>query len=403
MPEFHARFSPSSGARWIACPGSIAAQEALGEKTDDSSAASREGTAAHSLLEVCLVLGADPEAFRGLVLDPGLPAVDSGMVDGVQVALDWLQEYIEDYGRNNLIVIPERRVYIGPMIGLPEEDCNGTSDIIIVHKDMSWITVADYKHGKKAVEAKNNPQMMLYTCGGMYEANGRAVPKKAPFKNIRNIVIQPRAAKRHPVEMDEYKPGKLTTFMQKAQHAAQLALSPDAPRTAGEHCNFCRAKANCQTYRRRARAVAADEFGEIADPDTIPDEEVERVLEEAELLQGFIKSIKARALRMLQSGYQFQNFQLGWGRRTRQFESVEDLAEWCAEKGIPRDVYAPRTTISPAELEKHLRAIGVIKRRKPGEEFVSPIEHLVTYSLPSAAIKPRNGNVAEEDFDEVDS
>ena len=383
----------------MACPGSIAAQEALGEKGDDSSAASKEGTSAHSLLETCLVLGTDPEVFRGKVLDAGYPAVDSGMIDGVQVALDWLQEYIEDYGRNNLIVIPERRVYIGPMIGLAEEDCNGTSDIIVVHKDMSWITVADYKHGKKAVDAKNNPQMMLYTAGGMYEAMGRSIrQKKAPYKNIRNVVIQPRAAKRHPVEVDEYKPGKLTTFLQKAAHAAQLALSNDAPRTAGEHCMFCRAKDNCQTYRRRARAVAADEFGEVPDPETIPDEEVERVLEEAELLQGFIKSIKARALRMLQSGHQFQNFQLGWGRRTRQFENAEDVAEWCAERNIPRDVYMPRNLVSPAELEKHLRVAGIIKRAKPGEKPISPIEHLVTYSLPNAAIKPRNGSTAEEDF-----
>ena len=400
MPEFHARFSPSSGARWIACPGSIAAQEALGEKGDDSNAASREGTSAHSLLETCMVLGADPEAFRGMVLDPGYPKVDQGMIDGVQVALDWVAEYVSDYGARNLVVIPERRVMIGPMIGLPEEDCNGTSDIIIIHKDMSWITVADYKHGKKAVQAKDNPQMMLYTAGGMYEANGHAVPKKAPFKSIRNVVIQPRAAKRHPVEHDEYKPGKLTTFMRKAEHAAQLALSPDAPRTAGEHCVFCRARDNCQTYRRRARAIAADEFGEVPDPETIPDEQVEAVLAEADILQTYINGIRARALRMLQSGAQFRDYKLGWGRRTRQFENTDDVAEWCAEHGIPRDVYSPREIITPAKLEAHLRAVGVIKRRKPGEEFVSPIEHLVTYSLPKPAIKPRDGNTAEEDFDD---
>ena len=47
----HAKLSPSSAYRWIACPGSIRLSAGI---PDTSSVFAEEGTAAHELCELCL-------------------------------------------------------------------------------------------------------------------------------------------------------------------------------------------------------------------------------------------------------------------------------------------------------------------------------------------------------------
>ena len=59
----HARLSPSSASRWVACPGSVALCEKV--KVPESSFESDEGTAAHQVFEICLRTGLDPWAFVG--------------------------------------------------------------------------------------------------------------------------------------------------------------------------------------------------------------------------------------------------------------------------------------------------------------------------------------------------
>lgn len=394
----HARFSPSSAERWIACPGSISAQEdaALEQDEDDSSLASRTGTAAHGLLEACIVLGVKPEGFLGYELEPGCPVIDHKMIAGVNIALDWLAEYIDEYGADNLIIVPERKVYIGPMIGLEADECNGTSDLSIIHKDRSMLTTADYKNGVKAVSPVDNPQLMLYTAG---DINEMADGKK--YRRYRNVIIQPNAAQKRPVNEHEFAHGKLVTFLKKAENAAQVAKLPGAPRNAGAHCFFCKAAATCQTRRAKARASAADEFGEFVEPEQLTSEGIEAILEEAEFISAYVNSVKARALKMAVAGHKFMGFEVGFGRRTKSFENVEEVAAWLKKRGVPEDVYAPRSMLSPAGIEKELRRMGKIPKTKRGEDPApSPLAQFISLSVPKPALK-RKGAKAEEDFDDL--
>lgn len=391
--EMHARLSPSSSERWIACPGSVFAQEAVVEK-DTGSEASRLGTVAHTLLELCILYGFDPQDFFGQEIEKGYPKVVQHMIDGVRHALDWLEEYVDTYGRKNLIIVPEHRVYIGSMIGVDDAVCNGTSDLQIVHRDKSRLVTVDYKHGVKPVHAEDNPQMMLYTAGGIKE-HGK-------FKEYMNVIVQPRAPKKRTVDENTYKQGKLTKFLDKAAKSATAALLPNAPRVAGDHCFFCRASANCQTYRQRASRIAADEFGEIEDPETIPTEKLNDILNEAHILEAWIKSVKARALRELMAGAKMADYELGWGQKTRVFENPQDVVEWCKRHKLAVDEYMPRSLLTPKQLEGLLKQHGIYPRKKRGQPAPdSPIAHLVTYNVPSPAVKPKGeARSAEEDFGE---
>ncbi len=383
----HAKLSPSSSDRWIACPGSVHAVSEITEP-DTGNAASMEGTVAHSLLQLCLAFNIrDTDQFIGTKLEGGdHPRVDQAMADGVRVALSYIDEHVELYGKENVIVHPERWVRIGPMIDLPEELCNGTSDAVIEHVNGSLCVVMDYKHGKGvAVDAKENSQMRLYAAGVTYEANRK-------FKEYKNVIVQPRIARRSPVQEETITHGRLLTWLRdKVKPSAHAALLDNAPRTAGEHCRFCRASANCQTYRRRARAVAANEFGEIEDPESIPNAALESILEEAVVLENWVKAVRVRALHYLQNGGRMANFMLGWSKRTRQWDEAEkdELVAFLRKQGVPLDEYMPRSLVSPKQ------ATDILKRRKLMPKDVNPIEAFVTYSIPKAAIVPKGEDLPD--------
>ena len=148
----------------------------------------------------------------------------------------------------------------------------------------------------------------------------------------------------------EYKNGKLTMFIQEVSRAATVALLPNAPRVAGAHCRYCRASSNCQTYRRRARQVAADEFGEVPPAEQIPNDQLNEVLKEAVLLENWIKSIRVRALNYLQAGGTLPDYVLGRGPRKRIFQNDAEVIEWCQRHKLPLDAYMPRELVTPKSL-----------------------------------------------------
>ena len=51
-PKLHAKLSASGAHRWMACPGSVAAEDGLPDK---SSSFAEEGTIAHDVMEKCQI------------------------------------------------------------------------------------------------------------------------------------------------------------------------------------------------------------------------------------------------------------------------------------------------------------------------------------------------------------
>lgn len=249
----HAVLSPSASERWIACPGSISACDGIPEKPSNKFAA--EGTAAHSLLEVCLTLDQEPDEFVGLEVEPGWKVTEE-MAAAVGVALDWVRDTMKAIP--SLRLHAESRVKPGPLIGLNDGECEGTADIIL--EDGRLCIVADFKYGAGVyVEVNDNPQIKLY-CAGARERNGK------PFFKYRAVIIQPRnyanngrmVREAHLTETD------LVHWLQKTvKPSAHAALKPDAPRKAGDHCRWCRANGNCRTFARFAANAAATEFSPV--------------------------------------------------------------------------------------------------------------------------------------------
>ena len=134
----HAKLSPSSAYRWFRCPGVIRATAGL---PDDSNEYAREGTAAHTLAERCLLSGTDAAKWIGthegrIRVDytdhNGKPAtqffiVDLPMAEAVQVYLDTCRNIGSERGAKLLV---EQRVglsSIDPILS----PVWGTSDCIV--------------------------------------------------------------------------------------------------------------------------------------------------------------------------------------------------------------------------------------------------------------------------------
>lgn len=393
----HALLSPSSSDRWIKCPGSVQAQAAISEK-DTGNEWSRLGTAAHSLLEACLMIGVQPEKFEGHVFEESHPPVDKNMCEAVEVALDYIKSYIEEAGEENVTLMSEQRVHIGPQIGLPEELCNGTSDILFAHHDFEMLTVADYKHGSGVkVSAKNNTQMMLYAAGARNDLGKK-------FKQYRVVVIQPRANKRSPIDEWVFTNAELNKFLrEQVEPAAKAALLPNAPRSAGLHCKFCRAAGTCRTYRERVMVAASLDFADSPpDPDALSGKEMMEILENAEMIENWVHAVKSHALHLVQKDQRaIPGWRMGWTRRAKEYDDEQGVIDYAKEHNIPMSEYMPRKLLTPAKMASLFKKYKLVPRARRGEQpHPNPVEAFVRYSVPKPKLI-RDDPEFEEMIDEI--
>lgn len=368
----HATWSASAAKRNFACPGALALTMNLPETTSE---AADWGTCCHQISERCLRDGGDADRFVGTT-EKGKKysfEVDEEMAETAQVYVDYVRSVD---GPGKLFWI-EQRFSLADLN--PPFDAGGTGDAVIYLPAEKRLEIVDLKGGRGVVvAAKGNAQLRTYALGAMLANKGLDVEK------VTVTIVQPRAAHKdgrirsetfHVVDLLEW-----TADMMGAMRASALALERKNAMplaawaaeylTPGDHCRdtFCKAAATCPALAQRALDAAGVFFDPITDepklanaPDSgEPDERAKR-LDTLDLIEDWIKQVRAHEHRMAELGQPAPGYGLveKTGREKWADDAEEKVREIVTKAGLAEDKW-----LNPGKLRTPKQVRDAIKKAK---------------------------------------
>jgi len=232
MSKKHAKYSPSSIYRVLACAGSVKLSEGLEQRTNP---AAEEGTLAHELVELILTkdltLGKIPRKYPK---------------DMINHAADFVGEVARQKKKGSDLLV-ETKVDLTFI----HEELYGTADVSVVDL-YDRLHVIDFKYGKGFVSEKNNPQLMTYLLGiaHLYSYD---------FADYEVSIYQPRY-KGKPMRTYVTTKKELKEFANLLDFGINLAESKNPPLNMGNHCHFCLAKDICPERDKVLKSNAKLDF-----------------------------------------------------------------------------------------------------------------------------------------------
>lgn len=358
----HSRLGPSSMSRWRNCVGSPNLITKLGDKARKSGIEAAEGSAAHNLLETCLRGGEDAWEHLGekiTVVNDGVTNtfdVTQEMVDGVQLAIDWVRDKMAKFRDKGAILLVEQRV------ASPDDpEAFGTSDIIIIVPKERLI-IADFKYGKGIAVEPDDDQTRSYghytfetffRVKDVYPSETmEQVALSALFPDPNTVcelyIIQPRfiAHEKGPIRRHVTNKNELSRwFHGEVLPAMQDTRSPEATLTMGDWCKFCPASDYCPAIQR-----SIEDFNVGVEPSAMTDEQLNAACVKAKLI---IKQNERNEREM------FNRMMAGKWDAFADFKLVRKLADRIWKSGaedtvalLGGDAYTDPELKSPAQIER---------------------------------------------------
>lgn len=370
------------------CPGKKVMEAG---KPDVNTIYAAEGTAAHQLLTWALNQKADADFFLGLeikvnekgrVIPEGSDEVaewafkvDDDMAGFVQTCID----YVKDLAGANGTIIVDTKVNYSTYLGVEFDVAWGTADVIVLRGNE--IIVVDFKYGRGVEVSAGyddlennrshpNPQMALYALGALaeYEPFG-------DFTHARMAISQPRINSK-PSEYDLSVEALVQWAEDEAQDAvAKCNLAADAFEIAAylepgeKQCKFCRAKATCPALRNEVASAVAltptpatpEEFADMEvltdslKPNDGEDDAawLAACLSKADLIEDWVKAVRAEVERRLLAGDQVPGYKLVQGKKgNRQWVDPKAAEELFKTMRLKEAQMYDFTLISPTTAEK---------------------------------------------------
>lgn len=371
----HAQLSPSSASRWMVCPGSVALCKDL---PDSSSKFAAEGTMMHTVAEECLSsTGVSAALYVGQMFsrDGHDVVFTAAHVAPVQHYVDYVNSLV-DSTRGSLMV--EQRLPIGFLTG--EVNAKGTADAVIVAGDDLY--VIDLKGGMGVrVDAEENPQLMIYALAAVDQFS-----LARDFRRVTMVIHQPRLSH---VSECTISIKDLKAFGDEVLMAAAVTLDPAAPLVpSAKGCKFCKAKPTCPALRQEV----LDTFDNVA-PLAASDDELGAAMSKADLIEGWVKAIRAETERRLFAGIAVEGWKLVQGKRGNRSWIDAEAAEAAlkAMKVKLTEMYDFKL-ISPTTLTKRLDAWmsddGVTQKPIVGPRQKTRVMELITQKDGSPSVAP---------------
>ena len=328
----HAKLSASGAHRWMACPGSVSAEEGLPNTTSD---AAEEGTAAHELAERCLIEEVTADYFLGITFNGFV--VDQEMAEAVQTYLD----YVLNLPGGHRI---EQRVDLSFWI----PGGFGTADFISVND--TEITVVDLKYGKGIrVDAYENSQGMMYALGAQ---RGLGLSGYLRLEKVKVVIVQPRLDH---ISEYEISPKALLTWGESVREYAAEALQDDAPRLPSlTACQWCRAKGTCEALAKKCNRTVGMEAGIPVPHGELSNDEIADTLPTLPLIKSWIKAVEEHALDAAVRGEIIPGYKVVRGTSRRAWDDEALVTKSMKNAKVRVGEMFTKKLVSPAQAEKLL-------------------------------------------------
>lgn len=381
MPGVHALLSPSSAHRWLHCTPAPRL-EALEE--EKSSSFADEGTLAH--------------AICAAKLKSWLKQDTSEEERDIAQYAKYHTSEMEDYTDTYVSIVLEKytaalkktkdaKLLIETRLDFTEyvPESFGTGDAVIIAD--GTMEVIDFKYGKGVrVEAKENPQMMIYALGALSKFSF-----DYRIEDVKMTIVQPRIDNLSEYELH------ITDLWEWAEFtlrpAAKRAFKGEGEQKPGEWCQFCKVKARCKALAREA--VEASEWR--PDPKLVTKEDMEALLPKLPVIKTWLAGVEEFALEQALAGTSFSGYKVVEGR------SIRKIAEPAVVQAILNvEGYSDEAIMKPEELKGISDLEKVVGKKKFNElcgEYIVKPQGKPTL-VPESDKRPAF-NAAADDFKDI--
>ena len=371
----HSLLSASASHRWLNCPPSARLCEKYEYKPSEYA---QEGTDCHELCAYKV-----EKALGHRVRNPTetLTYYNSEMEDCAEGYCSFVMEQVAEAKKScaDPLVLVEQRLDYSRYVGI--EGSFGTGDCVIVSDGL--LHIIDYKHGLGVlVSAEKNSQLSCYALGALDLFDGIY-----DITEVSLTIYQPR---RENISTYTMSKDELLTWADTVlSPTAKLAYDGKGDFKAGDHCQFCKAKANCRKRAEYNLELARYDF-EM--PASLEDDEVASILTKVDELVSWASDLKEYALQKALSGTKFTGIKVVEGRSNRKYTDEDAVARTVETAGF--DPY-----------EKKLLGITAMSQALGKKKFEELLGGLVYKPPGKPALVPESDkrpamNTAIEDFKE---
>jgi len=355
---------------------------------DVAGEAAIDGTGSHELLEMCLINGVPAIQYDQQIIganhhdNPNGWLVDPARIARVQMCLDYVSRRVaelkQQFPRCEVTVEAECKSNPGEVFG--RDDWWGTCDITITAFNpetgfVYFLEVCDYKDGRGYVTEKDNTQLISYLYGKMPR------PPMVPPGHVRMSIVQPKT---NPVVRYQCttRPEDGITVQSVVSAAEGMAVAanatddPDAPLTAGKHCQWCKANpkrgGHCTADAEKSlkvvesmsdtNLIVSDGGNQhlfeyiskaVADPKSLTVEQLSELASAEDGLMAAFGKVKTEIQERIEQGTSVPGYAMLPGKNAKVWSQDEDgIVKMLKARRVKKDEMYPAKLISPAAVMK---------------------------------------------------
>jgi hypothetical protein len=372
--SLHAKLSASGSDRWMNCTPSIAFEAQFPESPNTSH--SERGSFGHCIFEneLSFYLGQQVKDLPENLLRYDSPELREQVKIAVQFSIELIEKVRAE--TNTATIAVEQRVDFSKWV--PEGF--GTADLLIIADGTAFVIDLKLGQGIRVV-AQDNSQLRLYSVGVL-----NTFGSLFEIDQIEMIIVQPPL---NNISRETLTTKELLTWVEtEVEPKAKLAWAGEGDFVPGDHCRWCRGKAQCPARNESNLALARHDF---AEPASMSDLEIAEVLVKAQQLHAWVRDLEEFAYSQAMSGRTWPGFKLVEARGSRKFKDVTAAAQALIDAGISNDDIFERNLRSLTGLEtklgknKFAQLLGDLVAKTNGKPTLVPVDDKRPEFYPLAA------------------